>query len=277
MHDRQFITKEEWDHIPEEGRQLIAMAIAANRDNVPCKSELSTDSFYAQRGKRILDLAIGIPAFIVFLPVNALVAIVTLIDVGRPILFVQERIGYRGLPFKLYKFRNMTNETNEEGILLPPDERVTKWGKFVRRTSLDELMNLWSVVKGDMSIIGPRPLPIKYSARFDSYHQMRQFVRPGLECPFHSKELAKTGWQGRLDNDVWYVEHLSFSTDLRMFFLLIKKVFSKTERAESASGRTGEFMGYCKDGRVMSEWEIPREYLEVLEDKRWSKEGSAEE
>ncbi len=264
MDRKAFISKDEWNRISEEQRQKIAIAISKDRIDEEYKKVPLPDTFYVKYGKRMLDILLGGLACIVFLPVNLLVAVITYFDVGTPIIFKQERVGQGGKLFSLAKFRNMTNERNEKGILLPPEKRVTKWGKFARRTSLDELLNFWSILKGDMSLIGPRPLPKKYSVRFSPYHQQRHLLRPGLECPFHDNALVGQGWQGRLDNDVWYVENISFKTDIIMSFLLVKKVFSKSERVASASGKTREFIGYCEDGSVMNEWNIPRKYLETI-------------
>lgn len=265
METKAFISENEWNHISEEQRQRIAAAISRDRIETEYKNISLPNTFYVKYGKRLLDILIGGLACLIFLPINLLIAIVTYFDVGSPIMFKQERVGRDGKLFSLSKFRNMTNERNEQGILLPPEKRVTKWGKIVRKTSLDELLNFWSIFKGDMSLIGPRPLPKKYYIRFNSYHQQRHLVKPGLECPFHDHALASQGWQGRFDNDVWYVENLSFKTDIMMAFLLVKKVFSKEEREVSASGKTGEFIGYCEDGSVMNEWNIPRKYLAVVE------------
>jgi len=260
-----FITEEEWKHISEENRCAIATAISRDRIGGLNYREIRIpETLYAKYGKRLLDILLGGTACVASLLVNLFLAVITYFDVGSPILYSQERIGKDGKIFTLTKFRNMTNETNEEGVLLPPEQRITKWGRFVRKTSLDELLNFWSVLKGDMSIIGPRPLPQKYANRFSKFHQQRHLVRPGLECPFHDHALAEMGWQGRFDNDIWYVEHLCLKTDIMMTFLLVKKVFSKKERAASASGKTGEFIGYNRNGTVMNEWEIPRRYLAVV-------------
>jgi len=260
-----YILPDEWDGLTEDERQQLAAVLAEERaaaEAFPQKSIACRGSFYAKYGKRILDVLLSGAALILCLPINLILAIVTYFDVGRPILFRQERVGRGGKLFYLTKFRNMTNATNARGILLSPEARVTRWGKFVRKTSLDELLNFWSVFKGDMSLIGPRPLPKKYRNRFSYYHQQRHLVRPGLECPFHDPALARKGWQGRLDNDVWYVEHLSFATDVRMMLLLVKKVFSRKERAESANGQVGEFMGYNPDGTVIDSNTIPHRYLD---------------
>lgn len=267
MDDNRFISQDEWNHISERNRQAIAEAISKDRNEKQEYKEIHLpNTFYVRYGKRLLDILLGGVACIVFLLINLIIAIITYFDVGSPIIFRQERVGKDCKIFSLIKFRNMTNEKNEQGMLLPPEKRVTKWGKFVRKTSLDELMNFWSILKGDMSVIGPRPLPKKYVIRFSKYHQQRHLVRPGLECPFHDSALAKTGWQGRFDNDIWYVENISLKTDLMMGFLLVKKVFSKEEREASASGKTGEFVGYNEDGSVMNERTIPRKYLVAVDD-----------
>ncbi|MBR3469131.1 MAG: sugar transferase [Lachnospiraceae bacterium] len=266
MNTEAFISEEEWSGVTEEKRQVIAAAISKDRDDLDFREIQLPNTFYVKYGKRLLDILLSGLACIVVFPFNLIIGIITFFDVGSPIFFRQVRVGRNGRFFSLIKFRNMTNETNEQGVLLPPEQRVTKWGKFVRKTSLDELLNFWSILKGDMSIIGPRPLPEKYAIRFSKYHQQRHLVRPGLECPFHECKLAKLGWQGRFENDIWYVEHLSFLTDVKMSCLLVKKVFSKAERGESANGETREFMGYKEDGTVMSAREIPRKYLELAKE-----------
>ena len=262
-----YISKEEWIHMPEDQRQRIVMAISNDRnDDAGFHKVNLPDSFYLKYGKRMIDILCSGIACLVLLPINLAIGVVTYFDVGSPIIFRQERIGKNRKPFFLCKFRNMTNETDEEGILLPPEKRVTKWGRFVRKTSLDELLNFWSIFKGDMSLIGPRPMPQKYINRFSKYHQQRHLVKPGLECPVHRSDLVNQGWQGRLDNDIWYVENISFKTDIKMTFLLVKKTFSKREREDSANGMTGEFIGYCDDGSVMNESIIPRKYLILIEE-----------
>lgn len=265
MDNCEFITEDEWSHITEEYRRKIAEAVAKDRvkESNLCAVKVP-NTFYAKYGKRILDIVFGGFACIAFLLVNVIIAIITYFDVGSPIIFRQERIGKDGKLFTLIKFRSMTNKTNSDGILLSPKDRITRWGRFVRMTSLDELLNFWSILKGDMSIIGPRPLPTVYYSRFSDYHQQRHLVRPGLECPVYNRSPEKSGWLERLDNDVWYVENLSFKTDIILVFLLVKKVFSKDERSESVSGNTGEFIGYNSDGSVMDEKIIPRRYLSVV-------------
>ncbi len=209
------------------------------------------DSFYTRYGKRFLDLLISIPVFIILLPFNIFFGICTFFDVGRPIFYKQTRIGKDGKPFTMVKFRNMNNNKDADGKLLPARERITKFGHFMRRWSLDELLNFWPVLKGDMSIIGPRPLPAFFHERFSDRHRMRSAVKPGLECP---RVISVEGelYQKQFENDVWYVENISFLTDLKMIFLLVKMVFSSKARPNaSGSGSGSYFVGYDDDCRAI--------------------------
>ena len=221
-------------------------------------------SFYSKHGKRVLDILISLVAIIVSFPINLIIGIVTFFDVGHPILFFQKRMGKKGSLFNLAKFRNMTNETDENGELLRADLRVTKWGRFVRKTSLDELLNFYSILKGDMSLIGPRPLPLWYKGMFNSYHEHRHDVRPGLDCPLRDPSKKMT-WQNRLDNDIWYVENVSFKTDVKLVWLLFREVlFGKDKEARSAGFSEGSFVGYFDDGRVMDSNSIPDKYYDMV-------------
>ena len=153
----------------------------------------------------------------------------------------------------------MTNETDEQGNLLPPAQRVTKFGRFVRKSSLDELMNFWSIFKGDMSLIGPRPLPFEYQDYYSERHRMRYAVRPGLECPIlHPKESLT--WADQFENDVYYVENVSFTLDLKMAFLLIKMVFSKKSSSMRGSAVRGSFLGYHRDGSSINSQMVEEHY-----------------
>ena len=209
------------------------------------------NTFYTRYGKRALDILISLPAFTILLPFNCIFGICTYFDVGRPIFYKQTRVGRDGKHFMLIKFRNMNNKTDKDGKLLPPSQRVTKFGKFMRKLSLDELLNFWSVLKGDMSIIGPRPQPVFIYERMCDRHKMRTAVRPGLECPrvIHvpGEEICK--FQQTFENDVWYVENVSFLLDVKMVLLLVKMVFSMGKRGKQAAGKgISYFVGYTKDG-----------------------------
>lgn len=219
--------------------------------------------------RRIIDIIVSGLALFLTAPINLLLAIGTYVDVGRPIFFKQERVGKNGRIFTLVKFRNMTNETDENGVLLPPEKRITRFGKFVRKASLDELLNFLCIFKGDMTLIGPRPLPVKYYTRYSKVHRQRHLVKPGLECPFHIEELAELGWMGRFENDLWYVENISFKTDVYMMWRLLRKVFSKKERVISASGQEREFIGYDSEGNIIHSNNLPERYLySVIGEKR---------
>lgn len=221
-------------------------------------------SFYGRYIKRIIDVVVAFAALAVTLPVNLLIAIITFFDVGAPIFFKQERIGRDNHLFNLVKFRNMKNTLNENGELLPASQRVTKWGKFVRRTSLDELLNFWSILKGDMSLIGPRPLVPGYLDRFSERHKMRTTVRPGLECPPNGAIDGSWSWQDQLENDIWYVEHVSFRTDCHMMVQLVKYTFNRKASAARAAAKRGGFVGYDANGRATGIFEVDQKYIDLV-------------
>lgn len=227
------------------------------------------DTFYTRYVKRAIDVVVAGTALLVSLPVNAVIAAVTYFDVGSPVFFEQTRIGKDAKPFTIIKFRNMTNERDEKGELLPPAQRVTEWGKFVRKTSLDELLNFWSVFKGDMSIIGPRPLVPEYVHRYNKRHRMRLAVRPGLECPPRKLDGRVWTWQEQFDNDVWYVEHVSLGTDIMMFWNLMKFALDRRSAAARSTAKRGIFMGYDLEGHAINLEKVDDEYVEwALEEGR---------
>ena len=213
------------------------------------------NTFYTRHGKRVLDILISLPIFVITLPLNLVLAICTFIDVGSPVLFKQTRVGMDGKTFTMVKFRNMNNQKGEDGNLLPASMRVTKFGRIVRKLSLDELLNFWSVLKGDMSIIGPRPQPVFIYERMCDRHRMRTAVRPGLECPrvIHVTGEEISNYQRTYENDVWYVENVSLGTDIKMLFLLVKMVFSFEKRGNQAVGKgVSYFVGYDQNGLALS-------------------------
>ena len=224
--------------------------------NLQHKNEISApvhprSSFYIKHGKRILDILISLPVFLVLLPFNCLFGICVFFDVGRPIFYKQTRVGKDGKHFNLVKFRSMNNNTDADGKLLPPSQRVTKLGIIMRKLSLDELLNFWAVLKGDMSIIGPRPQPVFIYERMCERHQMRTAVRPGLECPrvihVSGEDICK--FQRTFENDIWYVENVSLLQDLKMILLLVKMVFSFDKRTDQAEGKgISYFVGYSQEG-----------------------------
>lgn len=253
------LTLDQWD-------ELAYMLQDANLDAVNERLEevQLPDGFYVRYGKRALDLIISGAALLVVVPINLVLALCTLADVGHPILFKQQRAGKDNRAFELIKFRNMSNECDERGELLPASERVTSFGKFMRRTSLDELFNFWNIFKGDMSLIGPRPLPTFYSHRYNLRHAARLKVKPGLECP--PRELGHYwSWQEQLDNDVWYVEHLSFKTDLYMCWCLLRYALDRrSSEARSDGDERGSFLGYNAEGKVLIESDISQEMVDEI-------------
>ena len=220
------------------------------------------EGIYAKYVKRCFDVMISAAALLVTFPVNIVIGAVTFFDVGRPLFFKQKRAGKNGKVFEIVKFRNMKNTVDENGILLPASQRVTKWGRWVRKTSLDELLNFWPVLKGDMSLIGPRPLPETYVPRYSERHKGRLKVKPGLECPPRDIEKYDGSWQERFENDVWYVENLSFMTDCFMVLRLFQFALNKKYSGNRGGAVGSSFIGYNEEGKAIGLNEVPDEYVE---------------
>ncbi len=205
----------------------------------------SKKSFYVVVVKRILDILISLPAVLITTPINIVLAVITYLNVGSPIFFSHYRPGLEERPIKILKFRNMTNKTDEKGNLLPPSQRVTKVGAFLRKTSLDELFQFWLILAGKMSVIGPRPLLMCYLPEYTLEQHKRHSVKPGLECPLPTY-LSSSDWTDRIENDLWYVENVSFKTDVIMFLRLFKLVFNsgrsvvRGEKIDSSFHQRGE-------------------------------------
>ena len=175
--------------------------------------------------KRILDIIISGIALLLLSPVFLILTILVRTKLGSPVIFHQERPGYREQIFTLCKFRTMTDERDENGELLPDACRLTPFGSFLRKTSLDELPELWNIFKGDMSLIGPRPLLVGYLPFYTERERLRHTVRPGLTGLSQVSGRNFLGWDERLAKDVEYVEHLSFLMDVKVFFRTIAVVF----------------------------------------------------
>ena len=180
---------------------------------------------YRRYIKRILDIIISGIALLLLSPVFLILAILVRTKLGSPVIFHQERPGYREKIFTLCKFRTMTDERDENGELLPDARRLTPFGSFLRKTSLDELPELWNIFKGDMSLIGPRPLLVGYLPYYTEREQIRHTVRPGLTGLSQVSGRNFLSWDERLAKDVEYVEHLSFLMDVKVFFQTIAVVF----------------------------------------------------
>ena len=184
---------------------------------------------YAKYIKRLLDIVLSLIAIIVLSPVYLIVAIVVRIQMGSPILFSQDRIGKDEKVFKLYKFRSMTNEKDENGKLLPEEKRLTRFGLTLRSTSLDELPELFSILKGDMSIVGPRPLPTYYGPYYLPEERKRHQVRGGLIPPDGLSKQTTPEWETQFKYDNYYVDNVSFLLDCKVILVTFLILFKRVE------------------------------------------------
>ncbi len=182
--------------------------------------------FYRRFSKRTLDLILALPALVILSPVLLVVAVFVRHQLGTPVLFRQWRPGWHGQPFILYKFRTMSDARDVGGHLLPDAERLTKFGRFLRSTSLDELPELFNVVKGDMSLVGPRPLLMQYLDRYTPEQARRHDVRPGLTgwAQINGRQTIYFG--KRLELDVWYVDRVSLGLDLKILLLTVPRALT---------------------------------------------------
>ncbi|MGD6870874.1 sugar transferase [Sutcliffiella horikoshii] len=181
--------------------------------------------FYRRFVKRPMDLILSLIAIIVLSPLLLVVAILVRTKLGSPVLFKQKRPGLNEEIFMMYKFRTMTDERDNKGELLPDSVRLTKFGRLLRSTSLDELPELFNILKGDMSIIGPRPLLVQYLQLYNNHQKRRHEVRPGLSGMAQINGRNAISWEDKLNLDVEYVENVSFINDWMIIFSTIKKVF----------------------------------------------------
>lgn len=200
---------------------------------------------YSKYIKRLLDILISLTFIVLFSWLYLILVILVRIKLGSPVLFCQERPGYNEKIFKLYKFRTMTDKRDEKGNLLPDSERLTRFGSMLRSTSLDELPEMFNILKGDMSLIGPRPLLIEYLPYYTEEERLRHSVRPGLTGLAQVSGRNYLAWNKRLARDVEYVNHISFIMDVRIIIKTIMVVFKK----EDVSVDTNVVEGYLWDER----------------------------
>lgn len=200
---------------------------------------------YANCLKRVLDFLIALCAFSVSLIILIPVALfLHFANKGAGVFFLQPRPGRNGKIFKVIKFKTMTDERDAEGNLLPDEVRLTKVGRFVRSTSIDELPQLWNVIKGDMSLIGPRPLLVQYLPLYSPEQARRHEVRPGITGWAQVNGRNSISWKQKFEYDVWYVDHLSFALDLKIIFLTIKKVFVREGISHEGMATMEPFNGH---------------------------------
>ena len=193
--------------------------------------------------KRFLDFILSLLAVIVLSPIYIIVAFLVKIKLGSPVIFTQKRPGKNGKIFKMYKFRSMTSETDENGNLLPDEQRLTSFGKLLRSTSLDELPELLNILKGDMSIVGPRPLLVKYLPLYNEHQKHRHDVRPGFTGWAQCNGRNAISWEEKFDLDVYYTKHVSFLLDIKIIFKTIKTVLCREGISSETSVTMEEFRG----------------------------------
>lgn len=198
---------------------------------------------YKRFVKRFLDIILSLLALLVLGIPMLVVALAIRIDMGSPVIFKQRRIGKGNKEFLLLKFRSMTNARDENGVYLPDDQRITKLGRFIRTTSIDELPSLINILKGDMSIIGPRPLPTRYLDRYTPEQLRRHEVRPGLSNVSVVNGRNAQSWENQFASDVWYVDHVSFAVDAKSIFDTIRIVLTREGATAEDGDCRGEFIG----------------------------------
>jgi lipopolysaccharide/colanic/teichoic acid biosynthesis glycosyltransferase len=201
---------------------------------------------YISTFKPFLDFIISFTLTLILLPLLVILCFCVYINVGSPVLFLQERPGKQKKIFKLYKFRTMTSKSSEDGELLPDNIRITPFGSFLRKTSLDELPQLINVLKGDISLVGPRPLLVEYLSVYDDRQSSRHNVKPGITGWAQVNGRNAITWEEKFDLDIYYVEHVSFLLDLKILLKTFTKIIRRSD-IYSANGLTmGKFTGSKK-------------------------------
>lgn len=193
--------------------------------------------------KRLIDLVLSGLALLVLSPLYLILAILVRVKLGSPVLFSQERPGKNEKVFRMYKFRSMTDARDANGDLLPDEERLTHFGMMLRATSLDELPELWNIFKGDMSIVGPRPLLVRYLPRYNERQRRRHEVRPGLTGWAQVNGRNAISWEQKFEYDVEYVEKESFWLDIKILFMTVEKVLHRSGISQEGNATMEEFMG----------------------------------
>ena len=198
-------------------------------------------SFYSSSIKRLLDIIMSILIFFLFWWVYIMLAFLVRLNLGSPVIFSQDRPGKDGKIFKMYKFRSMSDATDSNGNLLPDKDRLNVFGRILRSTSLDELPELFNIIKGDMSLIGPRPLLVNYLDKYNDFEKRRHEVRPGLTGLAQISGRNAASWKERFKKDVEYVDNISFLLDIMIFFFTIKKIFVREGIEFQDSGTINDY------------------------------------
>lgn len=199
---------------------------------------------YRRFFKRFFDIVLSLAALIVLSPVLLVVAVLVRVKLGSPVIFCQERPGKDEKIFRLYKFRSMTDERDENGKLLPDEVRLTKFGQVLRGTSLDELPELWNILKGDMSIVGPRPLLVKYLPYYSQAQHHRHDVRPGLTGYAQAHGRNGVTWDEKFEMDLQYVQHITLKGDIRIIFDTVRIVLKREGISQEGQATMESFAEY---------------------------------
>jgi sugar transferase EpsL len=197
--------------------------------------------------KRIFDLVLTVPGLILISPLLAFVGLIVRICLGKPVLFRQLRPGYRAIPFEIYKFRTMSEARDADGNLLPDEVRLTKLGRFLRASSIDELPELFNVLRGEMSLVGPRPLLMQYLERYSPEQARRHEVLPGITGWAQIGGRNVIAWDEKFERDVWYVDHWSLRLDVKILHLNFWKVIKREGISQPGHATAEEFMGDQED------------------------------
>lgn len=200
-------------------------------------------SIYAFFFKRLLDIILSMVALVILCPGILFIAILVRINLGSPVIFIQRRPGKDEKIFSMYKFRTMTDAKDSNGNYLPDKDRLTTFGKFLRSSSLDELPELWNILKGDMSIIGPRPLLVEYLSRYNDEQKRRHDVRPGLTGWAQVNGRNQLSWNDKFKLDTYYCNHVTFLFDMKILFLTVVKVIKRDGISSEDSVTMTEFRG----------------------------------
>lgn len=196
-----------------------------------------------QRIKRVLDFIIALIGLIVASPILLVVALLVRLKLGSPILFRQQRVGFDGEIFEMVKFRTMKDATDSQGNPLPDEERLTSFGNFLRKSSLDELPELWNVLKGDMSLVGPRPLLVEYLPLYSEEQMKRHDVRPGITGYAQVNGRNNISWSKKFELDVYYVKHYSLGLDLKILWQTVAKVLGQADISQEGHVTVEKFNG----------------------------------
>jgi len=193
--------------------------------------------------KRLLDIVCALVILLLLMPALLVLILLVAVFLGRPVFFKQTRPGYRAAPFQMIKFRTMTDARDAEGKLLPDAQRLTRFGKFLRATSLDELPELWNVLRGKMSLVGPRPLLMEYLPLYSKEQMRRHEVKPGITGWAQVNGRNAITWTEKFNYDIWYISHYSFWLDIKILLMTCKKVFIREGITQAGSATAEKFAG----------------------------------